>query len=345
MDDAPRLTAFGQASRPDWDRLVRGSDEATFYHRFAWNDACAETARRRGRRARAVAWHARFGDGVEAIFPCNETAGRWGRIACSSAETTYGGWIGGPGFTAAHDALAWLELPYRHLIVRTNPFQSHHSPRRVDASFLEATAVLDLRPGFAAINADWNTRKAAVLRNSKLAAKCGIRTALAETVEDWRRFHEIYTIASRRWGSPRVRSLDSLLLLRSESDGDAHLWLAWDGSAAVGGAVTLANGQHVAGLIRGATPEGYRRNAPSALDIAMISHYALAGFRWFDLDGSPGMEAAHRYKLDLGAVEMPMPVQTLFPAPYRQARLVWHFAKRLFAPGRRRPAGGPVLAP
>ncbi len=326
----PKITpvAARLATRDAWDRIVAESDEATFFHTRAWTEAAAlapsmKFPRRKGR---PVAWHVRFEDGVEAVL--SAVLFRWVRAAPvyaeSGAGSAYGGWIATAGFTPRHEDAAWRSLPWKNIEVRRNPFSSRASHARSAMTvYEEKTAALDLTPGYDAIEAGWTRGKSQVWINARRGEKAGIKVIRATTEEEWTTFHEVYVANSARWQNPQLHPLDMLLRLRKIAPENAHLWLGLADDRIVAGELALVHRRHMAGLIRAALPEGYKKNAAAWIDVNTVRHYAASGVRWFDMDSSGDNEGARRHKLSFGAEELDASLDLHRSRAYCRARNLW----------------------
>jgi hypothetical protein len=336
---APKIIRFGPAEDSVWEAIAGQCDYATYYHTRPFLQVQAQNRHSAvpGKTATVRAWHVRFADGAEAVFPALHY--RWAHgardVAYSSAACCYGGWIGTGRFGLEHEQAAWRTLPWKNLCVRKNPHSPHAAwLRPVDRSYAEAAVVIDLRGGFAELEQTWRKRRSSIPRNAKSAYRSGIQVIRTEDEAGFRAFFEIYTINAARWDRPRLNTLEVMLALRRASPQAVHLWLAVRDGRPLSGVLIFLHRHHIAHFNRGTLPEGYELNAPSAVDVFVLQHYAEQGYWWYDLETSGGAPGPQQHKLRLGGVELPAPFEINYSPLQSAARGLFGTLRRLLRPTR-----------
>jgi hypothetical protein len=310
---APIPARIGEASLADWDRLHRACAWSTFYHSPAWvaTLARAKHPRHDHRPLRVGAWHFRFADGLEGVVPftCYRALRGLARTYHSGCDLLYGGWIGNAYPESGHDETIRRFLRRFHLTVRNNPISAHEL--RFDGRIIcpDRSVVLDLSPGYDAIEARWRAQTPKLLQYSRKALRSGVVISRADRADQWKEFARIHALLRDRIEDATVYSGDFLETLRASGDPRVQLWIATHHDRIVAGQIALPHGSHVALFIKGATPEALALKAPRLIDTTMIEYYAKAGFRWYDTDGLGGRELpVGDYKRQLGCVLMPSSV-------------------------------------
>ena len=143
------------------------------------------------------------------------------------------------------------------------------------------------------------------------AVRKGITTRVATSLDDYRRYYEIYEDSLRRWGdaaSPRYPwSLFEVCSKLANKHPDAvRLWVAEHSGDIVAGALVFSWNGHVMYWHAANLEQALELRASNLLLANAIEDACERGCRWFDFGSSGGHEGTEAFKRRFGATERPL---------------------------------------
>lgn len=310
-----RVVARGAADVATWDAVFAACPWATFFQSRAWAERWREGA------GLAPAAHAvRLADGTRAVLPACRTPLARGLLARRVMPAgTLSGWIAdGPLGPAHAPALAAELTRLGDLELRLSPFTPALEAAPLPVAGWDATAVVDLSPGFEAVVRDFSKGHRSAARK---AFREGVEVARAEGLAAWRAYHEVYEATLGRWGE-RAQGRHPWALFASlarAGDPRVALWLARHRGRVVAGAVCLSGPRHVAYWHGAAREEAFGLRPVHALLHEALRAACEAGARWFDMGSSGGLEGVAHFKRGFGARELAIPLVRRHSWPARAA--------------------------
>lgn len=300
------------ASEAEWDGLWHACEYATFFHSRTWAEVWS--AYSDGRlRPEPVMVH--FSDGRRALLPlsCRRSLHGLVKRYVSSPARTYGGWISTDDLDARHARLLLGTMKgFKDLVWRVNPYDPLQMPAG-GVTRVDDTDVLPLEPDFSILRKAWSKGSAAPrLRQVKQALKFGVTVRLAQGIDDWNAYYEVYLDSLRRWGDTATSRYRKPLFDQLHGADSPHvkLWLACHDNEVIAGALCCYSRQQVS-YWHGAALERALHMRPAVLLMhECIRHACENGFRWFDFNPSGGHEGVKAFKRSFGTTELPCPVVT-----------------------------------
>jgi hypothetical protein len=218
----------------------------------------------------------------------------------SSPGSTYGGWISTDPLTERHATLlgAYLrKLP--NLNWMTNPFD----PAQLGAAGEgEATwtRAIDLEGGLQRLSK--NARY-----EHRYAQKKGVVLRPIQ-IGDLHSVYQIYMENKRRWTNQRAAAYEmrffALVLNREHVD----FLGAFLDDRLVATSIAVRSKRHTAAWLSVSNQEGRDCKAMTFLDGCFVERYAAAGYRWYDMHPSGGLENLDRKKKSTGAASHPVKI-------------------------------------
>lgn len=340
----PRISHVRPATPSEWDEAWRHCEYATYFHSREWADIWQVYSEGRLRsRPRFIS----FRDGATALLPLmmRKTHKNLIRTYVSSPAGTFGGWISRERLSPAHARLLAAYLLHRcgNIHWRVNPYDELLRGVDVGPHEQDCTHALDLSAGFDTLAAEWASNHAAAMRNVRRARDAGVSIRRATSIEEWRRYYQVYEASLRRWGDRAHQRYKSELFLDMARRHSSHvrLWLAVYRGVIVAGALCLYAKRHVA-YWHGAALEEYFQFRPVNLLMFEIARDACSGgYSWFDLGPSAGLEGVIRFKRSLGARELSCPYVKI-ESPYKRYVSQWDDRARYYTS--RLSEGSPFIA-
>lgn len=223
--------------------------------------------------------------------------------------STYGGWLGDTA-PDAETTRALTEMILKqcgNLTWRLNPIDPASEQLDLEWHLDETTHLLDLEAG-----PEHLLRRMCRGHRSSInkATRAGVAISLAETIDDWREYYDVYVDSLRRWGSRATSNYQWAMFesLARRAGPNVRLWVARVQGKIVAGAVCFASKQHAV-YWHGAALDSFFHLRPVNLLLFEVARHATAeGKRWFDFNPSGPHEGVARFKRGFGAVETPSPV-------------------------------------
>ncbi|HKY34055.1 MAG TPA: GNAT family N-acetyltransferase [Candidatus Polarisedimenticolia bacterium] len=289
-----------------WWEVARACPEATFFHTPLWHrlierslPPCRD----------ATAGFVLEG-GLRAVLPLLEVA-RPIRGIFRELVSTFGGCYGGVIAEGAPSAVA-LEQAWKAVLgsgrlarlqLAGNPLSAGRSPWEDQGSTDDFTQMIDLTPGFDAVERGFSE---SCRRHARKAREAGVVVEAARDEGSYRSYYEVYEDSLKRWGAGATsrypwRLLEAGRGLSLDHPGTMELWTArQDGRMAAGAWVFYWNRHAV--YWHGATRADALALSPGHLLHARIIEDACArGLAWYDFNPSGGHEGVARFKSGFGA--------------------------------------------
>jgi CelD/BcsL family acetyltransferase involved in cellulose biosynthesis len=299
-----------EASASEWDDAWDSCEYATYFQSREWARFWSAYTDGTMRPAAKVV---RFSDHTEALLPFSSSSRHKGLVRdyFSSPAGTFGGWLAGSDFNAAHaQALSALLTTRWNLVWRLNPYDALALKSYQQGGRPDETHALPLEHGFNFIEKTWSKERAATGRNIRKARKEGVRIKLAGSAQQWREYYAVYEESSRRWADRASSRYEWKLfeeMLRCDTP-RIKLWTAVVEDRLVAGALCFY-GQGQVVYWHGAALEAYFHVRPvNLLFCEAIKDACETGYRWFDFNPSGGHEGVKAFKQSFGAVSLQCPV-------------------------------------
>lgn len=314
------------AAPEEWDAIWRDCDFATFFHSRPWAEAWSAASKGSLEPfPRLVS----FSDGTRALLPLSRRRRLLGLVETqvSSPGWTYGGWLATDALTASHARLLsrLLTSEHRDLFWKINPFDPLAAGLELPASEPDETQVIDLEPGFDAIERSWTKGHRAA---ASQARRKGVGVFRAETAAHWRAYFDLYEDSLERWGKRTLMRHGWELFdeLRRLDSPHVRLWMAEQGGDPIAGMLCLASRRHVVywhGAARG-----------TAFELRPVHLLVREAVRdaceprddvprtWFDFNPSGPLEGVRAFKKGFGTRELACPNVRLQPGWRRAARRI-----------------------
>lgn len=292
------------ATAAEWDAAWSGCDFATFFQSREWMTMWCSLDRH-------GLWLdpqlLTFSDGTQATLPLCSRSMHKGlvRAHCVSAGGAYGGWLSAAVLGAEHAAcLTRHVLHLGNVEWLTNPFDPSVLADGTISGKRDATDALALHGGIDAVVKRWTKgHRSAVPK----AIRAGVAVRQAESIDDWRKYYELYRHSVQRWGESATSDhplelFEALCKLESRN---VVLWLATLDREIVAGAVCLYASKQVS-YWHGAALEAHFHMRPVNLLLhAAITDACARGKDWFDFGLSGGHEGVRAFKKSFGAEPLP----------------------------------------
>lgn len=320
------LAKVAAASDEEWDRTWLKCDSATYFHSREWSEVWGayQRAKTRPHPLKAI-----FSDGKQVVLPLSSRKALKGLVKrfLSSPAGTYGGWISSEELTPAHVRLLveFLTRELGPLDWRLNPYDLILRATVIPGAKDDETHALDLRPGFAAVSAEWSHGQAALARKVRKAVREGVTVTPAEAEPDWRAYFDVYEQSLARWADQatsryRWNLFSELFHRRSPHH---QLWLARREERVIAGALCFYSKAHAIYWHGAALEEFFPLRPVNLLMHDAIRDACARGCAWFDFNPSGDHEGVKAFKKSFGAQALPSPVVKITPR--------WrHAVRRLF---------------
>lgn len=181
---------------------------------------------------------------------------------------------------------------YENLVWRFNPYEIILCKSEFGRITEDETHVLDLSIGFEEIYRGWTKGHASAARKARKARKAGIEISLAEKMEDWISYYQVYEGSLRRWGekTTSVYSWRLFEVMFMRASPNIKLWLAKYDGLIIAGALCFYSSTHAV-YWHGAVLSTYFELRPvNLLMYEVIRDATEHGFKWFDFNPSGGLE-------------------------------------------------------
>lgn len=296
------------ATPEEWDSHWNACTHATYFQSRQWSEVWQEYTQGN---MQPEPCHITLTDGTSLVLPLTARNGMKGltRNYFMCPGSTYGGWL---SETAPNDEMtrALTVAILRHcgnLTWRLNPIDPSVGQLDLEWHLDETTHLIDLKVGpERLVHGLCRGHRSSINK----ASREGVEIGLAETIDDWREYYDVYVDSLRRWGSQATsnyhwRMFDSLA---RRSGPNVRLWVARAQERIVAGAVCFSAKHHVV-YWHGAALESFFHLRPvNLLLFEVIRHSAAEQKHWFDFNPSGRHEGVARFKRGFGAVEKRCPV-------------------------------------
>lgn len=290
-------------SESKWEKIVRGSEGAYFFHTPMWANILEHIY---GYKTATCLYEI---DGVEILVPMMKLKWR-GFYNYVSMPMGYGGI-----FSMSEISPYMIELIFNHIKQRLSgrslvfwilfhPFSDISIPININPyiisveSDLHYTHILPLRDEFENI---WKYKFTHSARNRiKKAEKSGVEVFLGTKASDYESYYKIYLDSVNRWKSDHYYPLNFFMELLKYRD-NVKLWLASLKDDIIGGLIAFEYGNNIIGFAQ-ASLSNFWNYAPNNLLFKYVIEYAnQKGFKYFDFGRSGNLLGVRRFKETFGA--------------------------------------------
>lgn len=306
-----------------WWEVAAACPEATFFHTPLWTRLI--TAIHPEWRDASVGFE--LDGGARAVLPLLETA-RPIRGLFRDFVSTFGGCYGGliadvplqpPSLQKAWQVVLGSGRLAR-LQLTGNPLSEQWGPPRAAAEREDFTHLLDLSPGYDAVERSFSESTRRWIRK---ADQVGMAVEAARDEGSFRAYYAIYEESLRRWADRATSSYPWTLFeagfrLGLQNPGTMELWLAKLEERVVAGAWVFYWNRHAVnwhgatgsdalseGAGRGRWPRDFRAGA--GLHAAVIRDACARGAAFYDFNPSGGHEGVAHFKSGFGTHRCPVP--------------------------------------
>jgi CelD/BcsL family acetyltransferase involved in cellulose biosynthesis len=290
----------------EWLELARRCEHATFFHTPYWQ-RLGTTAYPAQEVATATI---DLPSGATAILPMIAVR----RLGTRHFVSTFSGAYGGPLSErplGAEDALA-LQRAIKDwrtgVQIAGNPLAEPLPPAPGMRVREDSSMVLPLEGDFAAVQKRFTKGHRSALTKAR---RSGVTVRLAESLDDYRVYFELYRRSLERWGAEATSTYSWELFaaghrLGEELPGHVRLWLAVHERKVIAGAWVFYWNRHVIWW-HGAADASAFDLRPNNVLIPEIAEAALGeGYGELDMGATAGHEGPTRFKRHFGAVERPV---------------------------------------
>lgn len=302
----PRVTGLRTASAAEWDAVADRSPHATFFHTREWGEIWQEYT---GGALTPTARIATFDDGRSALLPSVDKTlldlPRVGRLSpalrtvISSYGSTYGGWVGADGLTAAHHRALWERTRRFNVSLSQNPYDAAMAEAGLPWTRADFTQIVDLGGDYDTLRRGWSRGHVSAVNK---ALRGGLSVVQADTERQWTDYVRVYGLSLQRWQNPLVVHRAELFrTLAASRSGKVRLWVVEHEGAVIAGAVCLYQGSTVV-YWHGAFDAAFQHLRAAPLLHAEIMRGAMGeGYRWYDFNPSGGNQGVITFKDRFGA--------------------------------------------
>lgn len=297
----------------EWDDIWKSCETSTYYHSREWAEIWQSYS---NGRIRPLPRTITFSDGMKVVLPFSKQSyygGLISRYSLSGASIgslpNYGNWLRNGTLTRGHiSSLTEYLLNYNNLAWRLNPFdpsskdveidKKKYSQRKIFISY-----IINLTQGEDVIY----TRMDQNCRNKiKQAKKNKLVVREAESINDWKKYFEIYNDTLKRWGAKALYTLNWKFfeLLTKVHQRNCKLWLTWYKNIPIAGSICFYS--HYKILIWHSS--SFTRYLP--LRPVNLARYEIIkdgierGYHWIDFETAGGNKGLIKFKKSFGTDEI-----------------------------------------
>ncbi|KAF5426258.1 MAG: peptidoglycan bridge formation glycyltransferase FemA/FemB family protein [Candidatus Methanomarinus sp.] len=293
------MEIIDKVPRKLWDDIVLNADGATYFHTYEWTKIIEQSFPNYSIVTKVFI----FDDDVKAILPLMQSKRFFGlrKLYISMVPGVYGGLISNNRLTNEQI----VEI-YNHVVKKCsnlrifgNPFIENYMPPFFHKGTM-FTHVLDLENGFKII---WKNYSKGHRYNAKKAKKDGVYVKLGESLEDYKKYYDIYEDSLKRWGDNATSRyefnlFENIYNLKSKN---IKLFLALIDEKIVSGALLFYCGNHIVWW-HGATLSDFFNHYPANfLQNEIIKESCEKGYKYYDFNPSGGHEGVMKFKDRFGA--------------------------------------------
>lgn len=295
-----RVEFTEDVSTSKWEKIVRSSDNAYFYHTPMWADILEKTyGYKNATRLYDI-------DGAKILVPLLKL--KWhGLYRYDSTPMGYGGIFSESEISS--DTIEKIFNDLKHSMgVRTlmctiffHPF--FNKPLHTDSYVISAgtdlnyTHILPLQGGFEEI---WNSKFSKKNRNMiRNAEKKNVEIFKGTTISDFESYYRLYLDSVNRWKTENHHpfKLYEEFLKHKEN---VKLWLARAEEEIIGGIITMEYGKNIISF-GGASLNNFWKYSPNNLLYKYAIEYAIdKGFKYFDFGQSGDLSGVRKFKESFG---------------------------------------------
>jgi SAM-dependent methyltransferase len=276
----PRRRPSTPADSATWLEISRRCSYATFFHTPMWRELAVASG------CRDSTFMLTLPSGVRAVFPLQELLPRHGpgRYLLSTYPYGFGGPIADGTLSADEIRSLYDRARAATTVVTGNPLAPDPPNLRRWTRQMATTQLLDLELGYEELQRHFSKGHRAAITQ---AVRNGITTRVATSLDDYRRYYEIYEDSLRRWGdaaSPRYpwSLFEVCLRLANEHPEAVRLWVAEHNGDIVAGALIFSWNGHVMYWHAANLEQALELRVSNLLLANAIEDSCERGCRWFD---------------------------------------------------------------
>lgn len=301
------MKVFNEVDFDEWQEIADKCEYATFFHTPTWSKVFAETYPEMEIATKKFV----FGDGARVILPLikTKTMKRLFSSYISNVAGVYGGWIS-DGFLSGEQInkiVRWINKNIKNFTWRTNPFdislEKALKEFRITNMKKDFTQYLDLRDGFKSIRSNYSRGHR---HNINKAEKMGVYIKVAETIEDFKEYYQVYQDSLKRWGDTATSRYDFKLFenIFNQKSQNVKLWLALVDDKIVSGDLVLYCNKHVVYWHGATRKDFFNYYSSNFLQNEIIKDACENGYWWYDFNPSGGHEGVVKFKNGFGTKRM-----------------------------------------
>ena len=323
-------------SQVDWEfwwDVAQKCSYATFFHTPVWQKLALES----NPSFEDATVGFRLEDGTQAVFPLLRVR-KIGPLQdlVSSFNLCYGGIIADGPLSQTDVDLIYKEVtrwPTLRLQIIENPFSDLCKPEIDFDADTMFTHVLDLDKGFDEVFANFSSSHRA---NYRKGVKKGVTVEIAESLDQYKTYYDVFRDSMRRWESSGEEVLESSwelfekgFYLSKEFPELLKLWIAFADDKVIAGAWVFYWNQHAV-YWHGATLEDYFDYRPSnVLHTEIIKEAIENDFTCYDFNPSGNYGGVAEFKRRFGTAELPVNWQKYGDQTFNVARRVTDLARKI----------------
>lgn len=283
-----------------------------------------------------------FSDGKKALMPLSVKFDYKGLVKThvSSPMGTFGGYITTDKLINTHSNLVidYLIKEYSNLRINLNPYDDHIVKLNVPSAFYDETYALDLSKGFDEAYKKWHPSQRSKVNQAKRA---GIIIELADSLEDWNSYYEVYEDTLRKWGKKATAKYEKKLFkeLHDQQSPFIKLWLAIHDKKIIAGKIVFYSKRHVVSWHDASLEKYLRLRAGNLLMYEVAKDAAEKNYNWFDLNPCGGHEGVRTYKRGFGPIELTFPVINIESRKKKILSKAYRFVRKVDLLGLIKPYG------
>jgi hypothetical protein len=323
------------ATGEEWGRIWSACETATFFHSREWAEVWASYT---GGRVRPQPRVVEFNDHKSALIPVSREKQYRGLldVAVSSPAGTYGGWISTDELSLEHSRLLYevMVKSYADLAWRLNPYDSTLHQLTIPKLIHDETQTINLEKGFDAAVERWSKGHRKAVRQ---AQSLSVSIAQANTIDDWKKYYDVYAETLRRWGDGATSQygwtfFKALFDLKSEH---VKLWAASHSGRMIAGCIIFYAKRHVAGWHASTLSDSFELRPQHYLNYEILKDACERGYQWYDLNPSGGHERVKEMKRHFGPIVLPAPFMSTASTRMRLVRKSHNILRRIGKVGRK----------
>lgn len=323
-------------SQVDWDfwwNVAQKCSYATFFHTPVWQKLAVES----NPSFEDVTVGFRLENGTQAVFPLLKVRGLGPlQDLVSSFNLCYGGIIADGPLTQTDVNNIFKEVtswPTLRLQVIQNPFSDVFLPDMDFDADTMFTHVVDINDSFDNIFANFSSSHRA---NYRKGLKKGVTVEVAGSLDQYKKYYEVFRDSVRRWESGGEHVLESSwelfekgFYINREYPDLMKLWIASADDRVIAGAWVFYWNRHAV-YWHGATLEEYFEHRPSnVLHTEIIKDAIANNFTCYDFNPSGDYGGVAEFKRRFGTNELPVSWYKFGDQVFNTARRVTDMVRKI----------------